>query len=141
MSDSLARLLYLGQLHLRQEQFQQESLRQGPLSHQQLLPNPDLMIQMLAMFEQLVGTVQQTAQQQMEFMERLSTDAAQPPPNPAQNVDTLPGNTKAFQTDSVRSLAVVINEHSVQQWRRWALLDFGGTPHPAAQSYHHPLFA
>ncbi|XP_039442816.1 uncharacterized protein LOC120423183 [Culex pipiens pallens] len=128
MSDSLARLPYLGQLYPRQEKFQQTSLRQGPLSHHQLLPNPDLMIQMLTMFEQLVGTVQQTAQQQMKFMERISTDAAQPPPNPAQNVDTFPGNTKAFQTDSVRSHAVVINEHSVQQWRRCASVDFGGTP-------------
>ncbi|EDS30279.1 conserved hypothetical protein [Culex quinquefasciatus] len=128
MSDSLARLPYLGQLHPRQEQFQQTSLRQGPLSHQQLLPNHDLMIQMLTIFEQLVGTVQQTAQQQMEFMERFSTDAVQPPSNPAQNVDTLPGNTKAFQTDSVRSHAVVINEPSVQQWRRCARVNFGGTP-------------
>uniref|UniRef100_A0A8D8BYT1 Uncharacterized protein K02A2.6 n=1 Tax=Culex pipiens TaxID=7175 RepID=A0A8D8BYT1_CULPI len=128
MNDWHAQLPDMEQLQIRREQLQQEPFHLANHQQQQLQRSPEQLIRMMQTFEQLANAVQQIVQQQKDLMERFTTDAAQPPPDPAQNVDTLPGNTKAFQTDTVRSHAVVINEHSVQQWRRCASVDFGGTP-------------
>uniref|UniRef100_A0A8D8D7K0 Uncharacterized protein K02A2.6 n=1 Tax=Culex pipiens TaxID=7175 RepID=A0A8D8D7K0_CULPI len=128
MNDWHAQLPDLEQPQIRREQLQQEPFRLAHLQQQQLQRSPEQLIRMMQTFEQLANAVQQIVQQQKDLMERFTKDAAQPPPDPAQNVDTLPGNTKAFQTDTVRSHAVVINEHLVQQWRRCASVDFGGTP-------------
>uniref|UniRef100_A0A1Q3EU21 RNA-directed DNA polymerase n=1 Tax=Culex tarsalis TaxID=7177 RepID=A0A1Q3EU21_CULTA len=117
MSDPDPQLLYQEQLRqeaLRQEQLRQEQqhqeqlrqeqLRQEQLRQQQLQQNPDAMIRMMGMFEQLVNSVQQTVNQQQELMQRFSTTAAQPPPNPEQIIDSLAGNIKDFRYDADSSV-------------------------------------
>ncbi|XP_039449423.1 uncharacterized protein K02A2.6-like [Culex pipiens pallens] len=88
----------------RQEQLQQEQLRQEQLRQQQQLQNPDPMIRMMGMFEQLVASVQQTVQQQQQFMKRFSRSATQPPLNPEQIIDSLAGNIKDFRYDADNSV-------------------------------------
>ncbi|XP_038116710.1 uncharacterized protein K02A2.6-like [Culex quinquefasciatus] len=92
------------QEQLQQEQLRQEQLRQEQLRQQQQLQNPDPMIRMMGMFEQLVASVQQTVQQQQQFMERFSRSATQPPLNPEQIIDSLAGNIKDFRYDADNSV-------------------------------------
>lgn len=93
----------LHQEQLRQEQLRQEQARQEQLRRQQL-QNADPMARMMGMFEQLMSSVRQTVNQQQQLIERFSSQAAQPPPNPEQIIDSLAGNIKDFRYDADSSV-------------------------------------